>query len=224
MPSLFSGADVRRMDTLRQGRTGDAVTKTIRDKASLQLKQRHQRDISPRRILHDSVGMRDDSPSTLHMAHSINRKASKVPFAASSLDATQRPTIIDVVVPTTDGLSLVPMQSPSSLVAFARRLPPLAGTFGTLLPDRLLAIPCLHRRANGAEKRCSTSVSVNLRAKGPKRMCEASRVHRGQTPRRGSPWMGADEPITHDKDVKVRQEAARAQRPMAHYDQLPVAW
>jgi|GEM_PF-6403024 hypothetical protein len=59
MSSPSAWRTLRRMDTPLRGRTGDATsTKTTRDKPSFQLKQRDQRDIPPRRILHDTVGMR----------------------------------------------------------------------------------------------------------------------------------------------------------------------
>jgi hypothetical protein len=92
MSSLFSVAEVRRMDTLRQGCTGDAaLTKTTRDKASLQLKQSHQRDISPRCILHDSVGMRDDLPSTLRPRVAFARRLEGNQFVWPGYDLRKIP-------------------------------------------------------------------------------------------------------------------------------------
>jgi len=59
MSSLSGSRTLRRMDTPLRGRSGDATsTKTTRDKPSFQLKQRHDSDIPPQRILHDTVSMR----------------------------------------------------------------------------------------------------------------------------------------------------------------------
>jgi hypothetical protein len=75
MSSLSGSRTLRRTNTPLRELTGVATsTKTTRGKLSFQLKQRHQRDIPPQRILHDTVSACADSPSK------------KVPAQAAKID------------------------------------------------------------------------------------------------------------------------------------------